>query len=335
MKTLNFSSAAIAGEYQKTQVADACQRFGAMVSTEASALVQSHLQKSQEELEASADAAVQRAFATCFADIAGPAEWHASLKPKQSIVAAVVALRAHRLRYGEILPRALRQAQADAWACLASNLRSSTADLLAKCDELVHSATASAWMGNDDLPPEFRAHLEREIRSALGAVLNARHEVLERARASVAAASEAAALDRKAAGCILAKAGVQIPPAATLMTADLRAQWATAAGLSEHASHFALDTSLTSPEAARFAIVAAHEIKFLGDAVRLPALAATLIRTRQTPTAARAAMLDALAAADEALAIESGRRTRQPKPAAGSEIHVFDIYDRFNGRKQA
>jgi hypothetical protein len=339
MKVLNFTTAAVVSEQQRAQITDASRRFAQALKDGAGALVQGHLDKPVDEMEAAAEAFVQRTFDTSFAAVTSTGEqWHTAVQTKASIVAALVALRAQTLRFNSILPKAVRQAQADAWACLARNVRAGNNEVLTKFEALGRTATASALMGNEDLPAEIKTNLEREIWAALGSVLNSREEVLERARAAVAAQEAAQAHrdeEREQAARVFAQAGIQAPASITAMTADLRAEWATAVGLADHAPQFALDTSLSTPEAAQRAIVAAHEIKFLGEMTRLPTVAAGLIRNRQTPAAARAVLQDALAEADEALHIENARHVARLKPAAGSEVSVFAIYDRFNGRKQA
>jgi hypothetical protein len=113
----------------------------------------------------------------------------------------------------------------------------------------------------------------------------------------------------------------------------MRAAWATAAGLDEHAAAFALDTSLADPSTAQLVIAEAHEVKELGAITGQPTLAASLIRARKSPADARAALQDALAAADEAIPIQNARSTLKPKASPGADINVFAIYDRFNGRK--
>jgi hypothetical protein len=342
MKVLNFSKAASANDARKVALELAAQALQQSLNEAAGRILEVHAGGTDEQLRSGAAAFAAEAFNNCYAAVqkayAAGAFDTAQAKVKRDFGTTLVTHRAHCVRHAAIAARAKRDVQREAWAWLATNSRTTEDAVLAAFEALGARVVASCWMGNEDLPDTFRACLTSDVRGVLGEVLGKRTEALEQAKRQVEA-EKAAAHDQTAdarhqrANEVFAKAGIELPAGGATTTADMRAAWATAAGLGEHATTFALDTSLSDPRAAQLVIAEAHEVKYLGSITGQPALAASLIRARKSPAEARAALQDALAEADEVLQIQPGRRTQQPKPALGSEINVFAIYDRMNGKK--
>jgi hypothetical protein len=344
MNVMNFSKAAVANATQKAALDIAAEALQRTINGAAAGIVETHLNGTPDQLRTAAEAFAQQAFDACYSSLvaASPAGAFDGViaQVKRDFSASLVTHQGHCLRYAEISAQAQQYAQRDAWQWLTANVRAGAADAttLSAFDSLGERVVATCWMGNEDLPEGFKASLSLEVRGTLRSVLKARAEILEQARRQVDAEEAAARHDvptddrRHRAAEVFARAGIQMPASGTT-TADMRAAWATAAGLDEHAAAFALDTSLADPSTAQLVIAEAHEVKELGAITGQPTLAASLIRARKSPADARAALQDALAAADEAIPIQNARSTLKPKASPGADINVFAIYDRFNGRK--
>lgn len=86
--------------------------------------------------------------------------------------------------------------------------------------------------------------------------------------------------------------------AGSILVEEITAQ-ANAAGLGDFVASFALDPEITSAEAAQAAIARAREVKSLCVVAKLPERAAEFIKAKTSVSDVRAALLDALAGADE------------------------------------
>lgn len=174
---------------------------------------------------------------------------------------------------------------------------------------------------------------------AYAAALGIPEDVLARVEAAEAddqpnpddeAARQRAEAEAKAAADELARQAAQNQPETFAAQANAVI---VAAGLSEFAGVFLVDTNLKTVDELKAAVAQAREVRAICDAAKLPNMAAELIRSRATLEDARKRLCDALADADEETHTD-GTQRNPSKPATTARPAALKTADVYGARRK-